>query len=127
MEEITPSPELFLKIMKRLRNEERVLAIKKVVLFSIIFSSSAAGLFSVSKAMITELQTSGLVSFVSLLFSDFDVIKTYWQSFSLAILEAVPAMSIALCLVILLVILQSIKIIFKNVKTVSDIKRLAIN
>jgi hypothetical protein len=127
MKEIAPSPELFLKIIKRLRREEQILAIKKVVLFSIIFSSSLAGLVSAGKALIAELQNSGAISFLSLIFSDFDLVKTYWQSFCLTVLQALPAISIALCLIILVVVLQSVKMIFKNIKIVSNIKNLATN
>ena len=122
-----PSPELFLKIIKRLRREERILAGKKIALFSILFISSVAGMFSAVKMLVSELQSSGFFYFVSLLFSDFSIVKTYWQSFLLAVLEATPAIGIALCLAVLLVVMQSVKLISKNVKKISIINRLAIN
>jgi hypothetical protein len=112
-----PSPQLYLKIMKRLRREERILAGKKIVLFSIMFSSSLAGLVSAGKMLFLQLQTSGFISFASLIFSDFDVVAAYWQNLLMAILEAMPTMSIALCLAILLIALQSVKLLSKNIKT----------
>lgn len=113
-----PSPQLYLKIMKRLRQEERILAGKKIVLFSILFSSSLAGLVSVGKMLVLQLQTSGFISFASLIFSDFDVAAAYWQNLLMAILEAMPTMSIALCLAILLIALQSVRLLSKNIKTI---------
>lgn len=113
-----PSPQLYLKIMKRLRQEERILAGKKIVLFSILFSSSLAGLVSVGRMLVLQLQTSGFISFASLIFSDFDVAAAYWQNLLMAILEAMPTMSIALCLAILLIALQSVRLLSKNIKTI---------
>jgi len=116
-----PSPELFLKVMKRIRREERILAIKKITIFSTILVASLAGLIPAVKMLVEELQSSG-----SLIFSDFEIVKDYWQTFSLAILGALPAVSIALCFAVLLILLQSVKALSKNIKIVSNIKHLAI-
>jgi hypothetical protein len=114
---LNPSPQLYLKIMKRLRQEERILAGKKIILFSIVFASSSAGLISAGKMLASQLQASGFISFASLIFSDFEIIKVYWQNLLIAILEAMPTMSIALCLAILLIALQSVRSLSKNIKT----------
>jgi len=127
MKEVIPSPELYLKIMKRLRKEERILAVKKVLLFSILFTSSAMGMVSAVKLLISQMQSSGFFYFVSLIFSDFSIVKAYWQNFLLATLEAMPAVSRGLCFLVLLVLMQSAKIISKNAKKISNINRLAIN
>ena len=121
-----PSPELFLKVMKRIRREERILAIKKITIFSTMLVASLAGLIPAVKMLVEELQSSGFVYFASLIFSDFEIVKDYWQSFSLAILGALPAVSIALCFAVLLILLQSVKALSKNIKIVSNIKHLAI-
>jgi hypothetical protein len=113
-----PSPQLYLKIMKRLRHEEKILAGKKIILFSIMFASSSAGLVSAGRMLFLQLQTSGFISFASLIFSDFGIVKVYWQNLLIAILEAMPAMSIALCLAILLIALQSVRFLSKNIKTI---------
>lgn len=112
-----PSPQLYLRIMKALRHQERILAGKKIILFSIMFASSSAGLISAGKMLYSQLQTSGFISFSSLIFSDFDVVAAYWQNLLMAILEAMPTMSIALCLAILLIALQSARFLSKNIKT----------
>ena len=122
-----PSPELFLKIMKRIRREERILAFKKIGLLSVISLASVVAFVPAIKMLVQEAQSSGFVQFASLAFSDFEVLKAYWQNFALTILETIPAVALALCLAILLTLLQSIKSLSKNIKTISNIKHLAIN
>jgi len=122
-----PSPELFIKIMKRIRKEERILAFKKIAFLSAILIGSTIASVPAVKMLVQEAQTSGFIQFVSLAFSDFEIVKAYWQSFALTILETLPALSFAFCLAILLTFLQSVKSLSKNIKTIYTIKHLAIN
>jgi hypothetical protein len=124
---LEPSPELFLKVMKRIRREERVLAFKKIVFLSILLLASGIAFVPSIKMLAQEIQNSGFIQFASLAFSDFGIIKTYWQSFTLSILQTIPALSLALCLSVLVTFLQSIKSLSKNIKTVSNINHLVIN
>jgi hypothetical protein len=71
--------------------------------------------------LISEIKNSGFLQFASLAFSDFDIVKTYWKNFAFTILETLPALSLALCLVILLTFLQSIKSLSKNIKNIKII------
>jgi len=116
MNNLDPSPQLYLKIINRLHKEEKILAIKKIIFFSTTFILSVAGMFFTVKSLIQNLQTSGFIYYISLLFSDFSIIKAYWQNFLLALLETLPALSITLCLTILLIFMQSIKLLSKNIK-----------
>jgi len=122
-----PSPELFLKVMKRIRREERILAIKKIAVLSVVLVASGIALVPAVKMLVQEIQNSGFIQFASLAFSDFETVKAYWQSFALAILQTIPALSLALCLAVLFTFLQSMKGLSKNIKTISSIKHLAIN
>jgi hypothetical protein len=122
-----PSPELFIKIMKRIRREERFLAFKKIGALSTILALSLIAFIPAIKMLAQELESSGFIQFASLLFSDFEIVKSYWQSFSLTLLETLPALSLILCLVILLTFLQSVKALSKNIKAVSNINHLLIN
>jgi hypothetical protein len=117
-----PSPELFVKIMKRIRKEERILFFKRIAIFSVMLMASGVAFVPAIKMLVQESQTSGFIYFVSLAFSDFAVVKTYWQSFSLTLLETLPALSVAFCLAVLLTFLQSIKSLSKNIKSVYNIK-----
>jgi len=123
----SPSPELFIKIMKRIRKEERILLFKKITFLSVILVGSVVAFVPAIKMLIEESESSGFIYFVSLLFSDFEIVKTYWQNFTLTILETLPTVGVALCLAVLLTFLQSVKSLSKNIKNVSNINHLAIN
>jgi ABC-type Fe3+ transport system permease subunit len=122
-----PSPELFTKIMKRIRREERILLFRKITFFSTILVASLAAFVPAVKMLVQEAQSSGFVQFASLAFSDFGTIKAYWQTFAITILETLPAISLAFFLAVLLTFLQSVKALSKNIKTVSNINHLAIS
>jgi len=116
-----PSPELFLKIIKRIHKEERFLALKKIFGVSLILLISIIAFIPATNFLISEIKNSGFLQFASLAFSDFDIVKTYWKNFAFTILETLPALSLALCLVILLTFLQSIKSLSKNIKNIKII------
>lgn len=113
-----PSPKLFSKIMNRIQKEERILAVKKICVFSLIFVISAIAFFPAIIFLASEIKNSGFLQFASLAFSDFEIVKTYWQNFALTILETLPALSLALFLAILFTFLQSIKSLLKNIKII---------
>lgn len=124
---LEPSPELFMKVMKRIRREERILLFKKIAFLSTILVASLAAFVPAIKMLVQEAQTSGFVQFASLAFSDFATIKAYWQTFAMTILETLPVISLAFFLAVLLTFLQSVKALSKNIKTVSNINHLAIS
>jgi hypothetical protein len=113
-----PSPELFLKIINRIHKEQRILAFRKITGFSLVLLISMIAFVPAIKFLISEIENSGFIQFASLAFSDFEIVKIYWQNFALTILETLPALSLALCLAILLTLLQSIKSLSKNIKII---------
>ncbi|OGZ93266.1 MAG: hypothetical protein A2528_00535 [Candidatus Staskawiczbacteria bacterium RIFOXYD2_FULL_37_9] len=64
--------------------------------------------------LLADFIQSGFINFFSLIFSDFTVVRTYWQSFAMILLETLPALSLVLFLGVLLILLQSIKSLTKN-------------
>jgi hypothetical protein len=54
------------------------------------------------------------------MFSDFSSVAAYWQSFAMILLETLPAISLALFLAIILVFLQSIKSLTKDIKIIKS-------
>lgn len=85
---------------------------------------SVIALISVSNSLISDFASSGFAQFFSLLFSDFSAISLYWQSFVLALLQTLPAVSLACFLALLLVFLQSLKSLVANVKIINKNKLL---
>ncbi len=119
---LEPPIGLFERIMKRIRREERLLVLRRVVLFSITLTASAVGFFPTFNMLVSDFNQSGFLRFFSLMFSDFSIITTYWQSFVMVLLETLPAISLALFLTVLLTFLQSIKSLIKYEQRYLSIK-----
>jgi hypothetical protein len=79
------------------------------------------------KILLSDFSQSGFIHFFSLMFSDFPAVTTYWQSFTMILLESLPAVSLALFLAVVLVFLQSVKSLNRDVKFIINNKRLATN
>ena len=115
---IEPPIGLFEKIIKRIHREERLLILRRVILFSITLIGSLIGFFPALNMLLSDFNQSGFLRFFSLAFSDFSTVTTYWQSFAMILLETLPAISLALFLAVLVTFLQSIKSLSKDVKTI---------
>jgi ABC-type phosphate/phosphonate transport system permease subunit len=118
----TPEPpkELLGKIMQRIRKEQRIAAATKLIVFSVMLAGSAIAFLPVYQAMLTGFAESGFTQFFSLLFSDSSAMLAYWQSFVPALLETLPVLSITAFLAILLVFLQSLRSVSRNIKIISS-------
>ena len=115
---IEPPTGLFEKIIKRIHKEERILILRRVIIFSTTLIISLIGLFPSFNLLLSDFNNSGFLKFLSLLFSDFSVVATYWQSFTMILLETLPAVSLALFLTVILTLLQSVKSLTRDVKKV---------
>lgn len=115
---IEPPKGLLENILKRIRKEERLLVLRRVIIFSITLTGSAFGFLPTFKMLLSDFSQSGFLRFFSLIFSDFSVVITYWQNFAIILLETLPAVSLALFLAVLLAFLQSIKSLTRDVKII---------
>jgi ABC-type spermidine/putrescine transport system permease subunit I len=110
---VNPPAGLLEKILKRIHKEERLLVLRRIFLFSIMLTASLFGFFPALNLLISDLSQSGFLQFLSLTFSDFSTITMYWRSFTMTLLQTLPAISLALFLAVLLTFLQSIKSLTK--------------
>ena len=113
---IEPPIGLFEKIINRIHKEERVLVLRRIIIFSTTLVISLIGFFPALSLLMSGLNQSGFLNFFSLMFSDSSTIMTYWQSFAMVLLQTLPALSLALFLAVLLTLLQSIKSLTKYAK-----------
>ena len=111
-----PPIGLFEKIINRIHKEERVLVLRRVIVFSTTLIISLIAFFPAFNMLMRDFNQSGFLNFFSLAFSDSAIVMKYWQSFSMTLLEALPALSLAFVLAILLTFLQSIKSLTKYAK-----------
>ena len=114
------------RILKRIHREERLLVFRKVVIFSVMMVGSLVGFVPSLKMLLADFSQSGFINFFSLIFSDFTVVRTYWQSFAMILLETLPALSLVLFLGVLLILLQSIKSLTRNIIIIKN-HNLALN
>lgn len=115
---IEPPIGLYEKIMKRIHQKERVLVLRRVIIFSTTLIISLVSFFPVVSMLMYDINQSGFLQFSSLMFSDTSSVMTYWRSFMMTLLETLPALSLALFLAVLVTFLQSIKSLTKDVKTI---------
>jgi len=127
MTTINPPKGLLEKILKRIHKEERLLVLRRIIIFSVMLTGSLLAFVPVLKILLSDFGQSGFINFLSLIFSDFSSVATYWQSFAMILLETLPAVSLALFLAVLLIFLQSAKSLIKNIKIIKNNGRLAIN
>ncbi len=111
--------------MWRIRKEERLMALKKrVVFFSIIMGGSIIAFIPALGAVQAEISQSGFLQFLSLIFSDFEIIINYWQSFVISLLETIPAISIAIFLAVIFVFLESLKFLARDIKIIYGLQQI---
>jgi len=126
----TPEPPagLFAKIMARIYEEERLLFIKRrLFLSSTTFLISAGALITVVNTFQNEFAQSGLFQFLSLLFSDLELVAANWQDFGLAILESLPVMSMMAFLITIFVLLWSLKHFAQAIKVLLSFPEMTFN
>jgi hypothetical protein len=118
---------LLRRVINRLNRERKLLTVKRrLAVFGVITLVSAGAFIPVWRLIESDFSNSGFWQFFSLLFSDWQAMTTYWQSFSLSLLEALPAMSLIAGLALLLVFLESLKFLVKNLKNFLDLKHLSL-
>lgn len=122
MKNIEPRPELLAIIMERIHKKEYIAAIRRVILFFAVALCSAAGFFPAFNMLSASAANSGFYDFLFLIFSDYSAVISYWQSFTMIILQTLPTISLAIFLAIILLFLQSIKFIAKDIKKLNTIK-----
>ena len=120
-----PPNDLFPKIMQRIHREERGLLTlrRRIAIFSIGLIGSMAAFIPVFKMVQAGFFGSGFINFILLLFSDFEIIATYWQNFAMSLLETLPVMSLIMLLAIIFIFLESLKFLVRDMKLAFNLNK----
>ena len=113
-----PEPGDFLlgRIMARVEREEKTRAIyRKIFIFSACAILSAVAFYPAAMALKADLNGSGFLEVVSVALSDRQAMA-YWKEMAFSILEALPAASISLSLLVFLALCASLKYLGENIK-----------
>ena len=123
-----PADSLLPRIMKTIALErQRQILRRKIFIFSTCFSLVLLSIIPAIKFFITDISYSGFGEYLRLASTDFSTISTYWQEWAMSLLESLPALSLAILLLISVALLISFKNILNNFKKFSKLSHLTIN
>lgn len=114
-----PEPDslLFQKIISRIGKETESDSLERgLFIFFPLFLSSMASFFPAANLIKSEMYSSNILVYLSLLWSDFNEVAANNKSFILAIAESLPLTSIIIVLTILAIFLFSLRSLAKNLK-----------
>ena len=116
----TAPEDLYKAVLFRLSVEQRRALRRRFALAVVSFVASVIAAFSAILVLATSLSQSGFWKFVSLAFSDGGTVVTYWQQFSLSLLESFSVPEMVVSLVCVLAVMMSLKFLLKNKKAFSN-------
>jgi len=120
-----PSADLYDRIIKRINYEQKLAFIKRKLFWhSFGLLASLAFFIPLGQKLLYELNQSGFIQSLSLIFSDFQIVMTNFSDFSLSLLESLPAFSLTLMSVALLAMLFYMS---KLLSSLFDFKKLHLN
>ena len=123
-----PPADLFHKIITRIKEEHRLMSIRRrIFVFSSLSIISIIALIPAFGWVQKSFTESGFFQFLSLIFTDTSVVLAYWKSFTLALIESLPIITLSVFLTVLSVFLSSLKSLAKNIKVVFSYRRLFSN
>jgi len=115
-----PSADLFEKVISRLGKERKLIILKRrLAIFSLGFAGSAMAFIPALKMVRASFAESEFMYFFSLLFSDAKIVATYWQNFTLSLLERLPVVNIIIFFTVIFFFLGSLKLLAKEIKNIS--------
>ncbi len=114
--------------MARIYEERRLVVLRnRLIIFFLGFTGSAVALIPIFKMVQKGFIESGFFEFLSLLFSDIEIVTAYWQNFAMSLLESLPLMSLIMFSAVVLIFLEFLKLLVKDLKVVSSLKQFARN
>ena len=119
--------DLLGNIMRRIHKEQQLLFIKRSIIYFVGLVGSMAAFIPTFRMIKTGFVESGFIQFFSLLFSDLNIVMAHWQNFSLALLESLPVMNIIVFAIVIVVFLESLKFLAKEMELVFHQRKLINN
>jgi hypothetical protein len=112
-----PSGVLLDKIMEGIRKEKKFRQTRRrVVLFSIGLVLSLSAIVPAYDLFLGQIAQTGFGDFISLIWSDYEIIINYWGVFSLALLESFPVAESVVFLTVIFLVLGSFGFLAREAK-----------
>jgi len=112
-----PPQGLFDRIIVAVRKEQEMRRTRRLLFgfLSVLIVSSVLMPFS-WQLLSQQVERSGILYFISAAFGDFGVFLSLWQNFSLAIIESLPVMAIAIFVVNIAMVLFTVRLFLHRKK-----------
>ena len=111
MGQYQPSHELRESILSRIATEEHQRARRYLLASFTAATVSVAGIVFAGTYVVRAIYEARFYQYVSLLFSDTDIVLSYWREFMLSLAEALPFFAITLVLVAVATLMLSIRML----------------
>ena len=119
-----PAGDFLNRVMERIRREEKLAAAKRrIIFFSAGFVGSLVVFIPVFSSTQAEVAKTGFFRVLSLIFSDFGAVMSFFNQYLLSLLETLPVINIILLFAIILIILEFAKKLSQNVSFVFSLER----
>ncbi|OGG71006.1 hypothetical protein A3I99_00240 [Candidatus Kaiserbacteria bacterium RIFCSPLOWO2_02_FULL_45_11b] len=107
-------PNLRARVLLGVRKEEIKRARVFLLASALVIPASLVGFWFVLQYLLTSFYQTSFYSYLSLIFSDPDVVLAYWQQFLLVLLEALPVASMIVALIVFGALLTALKLFVEN-------------
>jgi len=91
---VSPSATLADRVLFAIERKKRFYAFVKLAIYSVVSVASSVGLAVVWRIEGSAIINSEAINLLSLLFSDFSIVASYWQDYAFSLLESLPVVSI---------------------------------
>jgi len=112
-----PPAELESRILSRIGELGKLKVLKyKVAIFAASSAVSAVAAVFAFMILRTNLAETGFWQFLSLLFSDYQILAAYWQNYLMSLAESMPISSLVLLLMCIFIFCESVRLLANNAK-----------
>ena len=115
---------LYRAVILHLASEQKRVGKKKFALAGLALLVSIGAAVSAVLVLAGSLSESGFWKFVSLAFSDGDMMLTYWRQFAMSLLESFSAPEFIVSLICVFAALLSLRFLMKNKNIISSSNKL---
>jgi hypothetical protein len=119
-----PFPGLLETVVNRIEKERGISIRRRIFIFTASAIFSVIAFIPAFQSVHSEFVDSGFTRFFSLLFSDFEIVVAYWQSFAMSLLETLPIMGLLVLTSVSLIFLESMRLLVKNINIITSSKKL---
>lgn len=117
MSVIPPAPHVYGRVIARVARVRRTRARIRVAFMGVLSLASFVGLIEAGRYSSARVVDTGLYNYVSLLFTDSNVVISHWTQYALTLAESVPATGIALTLASVFALLYFVQQASKDIAT----------